>query len=366
MANKKSSNPILDAIVSTNSTHNSNVSTTNPLGVLQRSKSKSKSKSTKTSSTDSTVTSTPITADSFGDLSSYASSSSGGYGGSPIDLTDILNTYSNSAEAQKQTIRDTTAASIKALQDSEASQRASLTKALERFQEDTDKQRQQQQSSFNSSRADLEAQSYLANRQALQSAAARGLGGSGLQQLAQLQNLISTGNETSELAQSNTDTLNSLAQALSRQEEDTKTQLSELASNLATKIQDLNTSQANQLNEIDTNTASLMSQLQYQEAVRAQELAASASAANASSASTYAEAVREQQLEAQAAKADLETLVANEVENIKSSKKSTAKSTLKTAKENVNNMLANYRLPTSQYGASYLSQLESAYNKYFS
>jgi hypothetical protein len=353
MANKKSSNPILDAIVSTNSTHNSNVSTTNPLGVLQRSKSKSKSKSTKTSSTDSTVTSTPITADSFGDLSSYASSSSGGYGGSPIDLTDILNTYSNSAEAQKQTIRDTTAASIKALQDSEASQRASLTKALERFQEDTDKQRQQQQSSFNSSRADLEAQSYLANRQALQSAAARGLGGSGLQQLAQLQNLISTGNETSELAQSNTDTLNSLAQALSRQEEDTKTQY-------------LNTSQANQLNEIDTNTASLMSQLQYQEAVRAQELAASASAANASSASTYAEAVREQQLEAQAAKADLETLVANEVENIKSSKKSTAKSTLKTAKENVNNMLANYRLPTSQYGASYLSQLESAYNKYFS
>lgn len=239
-------------------------------------------------------------------------SSSKGYGGSSnsiggggasapavqdyaIDLSDILNSYTKSAEAQKQTIKDTTAATIKALQDSEASQRATLSKALDRFREDTAEERRLQQSNFNANRADLEAQAYLANRQALQSAAARGLGGSGLQQLSQLQNLINQGAETNTLAQSNTNALNALAQTLARKEEDTTTSLNDIANNLATQINNLNTAEKNQLNEIESNTASLQNQLKYQEAVRAQDartqaerFAANLAAQNASTASNWA------------------------------------------------------------------------------
>lgn len=211
-----------------------------------------------------------------------------------IDLSDILSSYTQASEAQKQTIKDTTAASIKALQDSEASQRSTLSKALERFQQDTAEERKLRQSNFNANRADLEAQAYMANRQAMQSAAARGIGGSGLQQLAQLQNLINQSAETSNLAQLNTDSLNALAESLARREEDTTTSLKDLASNLATQIQNLNTAQANQLNEIDANTASLQNQLKYQEAVRAQDartqaeqFAASLAAQNANTASNW-------------------------------------------------------------------------------
>ena len=303
----------------------------------------------------------PITADSF-ESSSSGGSGRGGYGGG-IDLTNILNTYSKSAEAQKQTIRDTTAASIKALQDSEASQRSTLTKALQRFQEDTAKERQQQQSNFNSIRADLEAQAYMANRQAMQSAASRGLGGSGLQQLAQLQNLINEGSETSNLAQSNTDALNSLAQALSRQEEDTKTALTDLANNLATKIGDLNTSQANKLNEIDANTANLMAQLQYQEATRAQELASSYAAANAG--------ITSNSDLASLTTSALDAIVGNAVDDISAAYAKKGKKGKAAASEAVTNARKEIRSTLTDaglsqaYGNTYLNQLNSSLSRYF-
>lgn len=227
----------------------------------------------------------------------YSESYSGGGGGggytvAPIDLSDILNSYKISAEAQKKTIadaaeaqrkilEDTLSSNIQSLKSSESTQRENLLTSLKRFQEDTAQSRKQQQSSFNSNRADLEAQAYMANRQALASAAARGLGGSGLQQLAQLQNLINQGTETSNLAKENTEALNSLAQALARQEQDTTTNLNTLSSKTQEQIQSLTSAQQAQLasllseatnkqNEIDANTASVANQLKYQEAVRAE------------------------------------------------------------------------------------------------
>lgn len=227
----------------------------------------------------------------------YSGSYSGGGGGggytvAPIDLSDILNSYKISAEAQKKTIadaaeaqrkilEDTLSSNIQSLKSSESTQRENLLTSLKRFQEDTAQSRKQQQSSFNSNRADLEAQAYMANRQALASAAARGLGGSGLQQLAQLQNLINQGTETSNLAKENTEALNSLAQALARQEQDTTTNLNTLSSKTQEQIQSLTSAQQAQLasllseatnkqNEIDANTASVANQLKYQEAVRAE------------------------------------------------------------------------------------------------
>lgn len=233
--------------------------------------------------------------------SSSGGSYSGGGGGASapvadnyaIDLSDILNTYTASAEAQKQSIMGVTSAQQKFYEDalkaaieelklSEKSQRETLSKSLERFQQDTAESRKQQQANFMSNRADLEAQAYLANRQALQSAASRGLGGSGLQQLAQLQNLINQSTATNELASDNTKALNALAEALARQEQDTTSALNDLASSTTQKINSMSTENQNKINtllseqkgklaEIDANTANTKAQLQYNENVRAQE-----------------------------------------------------------------------------------------------
>lgn len=191
----------------------------------------------------------------------------GGYGVNRIDLSDILATYDQSAASQKKT-----------LSDSAESQRQALLTSLKRFQEDTATARKQQQAAYNASRADLEAQAFMANRQAAQSAAARGIGGSGLQQLAQLQNIIGQSESTNQLAQSNTETLNELARALAQREED-----------VTKSTTDITRETANKLAEIDATTANLKEQLQYQEAVRyenaREQAAAAASAASASNAS---------------------------------------------------------------------------------
>lgn len=233
-----------------------------------------------------------------------------------IDLSDILAAYSQSADVQKQAISESTAArkqaladalasNIKTLETSESTQRENLLTSLKRFQEDTANARKQQQSNFNASRADLEAQAFMANRAATQSAAARGLGGSGLQQLAQLQNMINQSGEVNQLAAANTETLNALAQELARQEEDTTTNLNTLAKEIQNRKESLTTEQKNALNEllveegnrlkeIEANTTSLKEQLKYQEAVRAEnarmqaeQFAAEMQARNASIAAQY-------------------------------------------------------------------------------
>lgn len=209
-------------------------------------------------------------------LNSLNSGGGGGGGISipqPINLSDILNSYMQSAEAQKKTIND-----------SAASQKQTLLDSLKRFQEEAAKARQQQQNSYNASRADLEGQAFMANRQAAQNAAARGLGGSGLQQLAQIQNLINQSMATNELAQDNTTALQNIASTLSQKEEDTTNNINKILSEAANKV-----------NEIETNTANLKEQLKYQEAVRAEnarqaaeQAAASYRASNSSAASDYA------------------------------------------------------------------------------
>lgn len=208
-------------------------------------------------------------------LNSLASGGSGGGGTitpQRVDLTDILASYEQGAAAQRKTIED-----------SRESQRQSLLTSLKRFQDETAEARRQQRRSYNASRADLEGQAFMSNRQVAQSAAARGLGGSGLQQLAQLQNQINQGQATDKLAQSNTDVLKQLATAAQSKEEDTNTAL-----------QNLDTESANKIAAIEANNAQARANLQYQEAVRYEEarqqaeaLAAQLSASNASSANSY-------------------------------------------------------------------------------
>lgn len=329
-----------------------------------------------------------------------------------IDLSDILDAYTKSAEAQKRSIsdaaasqkkllEDTLAAKIKSLQTSESTQRENLLTSLKRYQEDTAKSRKQQQSSFNASRADLEAQAFMANRAAMQSAAARGLGGSGLQQLAQIQNMINQSGEVSDLALANTDALDALAQAYARQEQDTNTNISNLARDTQSQIDNLTTEQknnlsaliseeANKLNEIETNTTSLKEQLKYQEAVRAEnariqaeQFAAQLQAQNAATASNY-KLYAQQKQDAyndlvNSTISSLAGAVTNAANQMKTaSTSSTNKNPKKALAENNKNVraaydqavstLASLYAPTGlskNYLDEYMKQLDSYYGQYY-
>ena len=194
-------------------------------------------------------------------LGGGGSSSSGGGGGvaNRIDMTPYINSLKEGAAANKKTISDTYAA-----------QRNQLATQLKQYQENTATARRQAMDAYNSARADLEEQSYMNMRAAQQSAASRGLGGSGLQQLAQLSSQIESSNQTSDLSEQNTDTQNELTKALKDMEQQ-----------INTGINDLTTEERNKLTEIDTNTAQAIAQAQYQEEVRYQQALAEAAARNA-------------------------------------------------------------------------------------
>lgn len=371
-------------------------------------------------STDSLMEQAAAELNAASGVSGYSSSGGSGGGGVSvpntqpigIDLSDILAAYTASAEAQKKAVSDSVAAQKKMLEDnlaaqlktletSEASQRDALLTSLKRFQEDTAKARSQQQASFNANRADLEAQAFMANRAAVQSAASRGLGGSGLQQLAQLQNLINQSGEVNELATGNTEALNTLAQNLARQEQDTTTNINNIVKEMQNKKESLTTEQkntlsallseeVNNLNKIETNTTSLKEELKYQEAVRAEnarvqaeQFAAELQAQNASIAANQAMYNRQLQAEnkaiADSTISGLAAAVTDYSNLIKSaSNSSTKKNKAEALKENNSKVQAQYDAAISalasiyagsglsqSYLDTYRKQLDSVYSQYY-
>lgn len=190
---------------------------------------------------------------------SGSSSSGGGGVANRIDMTPYINSLKEGAAANKKTISD-----------KYTQERNRLSTQLKQYQENTATARRQAMDAYNSARADLEEQSYMNMRAAQQSAASRGLGGSGLQQLAQLSSQIESSNQTSDLSEQNTETQNDLTKALK-----------DMESQINTAISDANTNEKNELTQIDTNTAQAIAQAQYQEEVRFQNALAEAAARNA-------------------------------------------------------------------------------------
>lgn len=186
-------------------------------------------------------------------------SSSGGGVANRIDMTPYINALKEGAAANKKTISDTYSAD-----------RNLLAQQLKQYQENTATARRQAMDAYNSARADLEEQSYMNMRAAQQSAASRGLGGSGLQQLAQLSSQIESSNQTSNLSEQNTETQNELTKQLKDQE-----------SNINSQISNLINEERNKITEIDANVAQAIAQAQYQEEVRYQQALAEAAARNA-------------------------------------------------------------------------------------
>ena len=202
-------------------------------------------------------------------IKAYGGSSGGSGGGggggvaNRIDMTPYINSLREGAAANKKTISDRYAA-----------ERNRLSQQLKQYQENTATARRQAMDAYNSARADLEEDAYMNMRAAQQSAASRGLGGSGLQQLAQLSSQIESGKQTSDLSKQNTETQNELTKALKDVEEQ-----------INTAISDANTEERNQITQIDANVAQAIAEAQYNEDVRYQNALAEAAARNAAVAS---------------------------------------------------------------------------------
>ena len=182
-----------------------------------------------------------------GGSGSSSSSSGGGYAApNRIDIQPMIDAFTNAANARKNTLQTTA-----------NQQRSDLLNSIKRFQEDTARNQEIQRDAFNVSRADLEEAAFQADRANRISAAARGIGGSGLQQLSQLQTLMQQNNAISDLAGENTDVQMKLAENLARYEEDANTEIQNLMANLA-----------NSLSEIDASLGDQIANLRYTEDTR--------------------------------------------------------------------------------------------------
>lgn len=172
----------------------------------------------------------------YGDYYGDGSGGSGGYGGyvtPSLDISGLLAAYQAQADADRSTAKQTYDTT-----------RNDLLTSLKRFQEQNKKDVENQQRSFLSNQAALESALSQADRQNRISSAARGLSGSGLQQLAQLQNLMSQGQDISDLATDNSQKMDILRKALQEYQTDTDTKL-----NSALNIYN------NALNSIEANLA---------------------------------------------------------------------------------------------------------------
>lgn len=192
-------------------------------------------------------------------LKGQSSSSSGGKGtggliasanalieeaAKPVDLTGVKEAYKSLDDVYRQIAQsgETSAKSLydltkTNLESARNISRSDLLKSIERFREENNRNREAQRRDYLLGQAELEDARMEANRQSRISAASRGLSGSGLQQLAQLQNLLGQSQDISNLITANQDEMNSLKRALSQKEEDYNTGLSraEEAYNLGIK-----------------------------------------------------------------------------------------------------------------------------------
>ena len=135
--------------------------------------------------------------------------------------------------------------------------RSDLEKSIERFREQNALNVADQRKAYLSNQAALESARAEADRQSRIEAAARGLGGSGLQQLAQLQNLINQSQDISDLATENQSAVDKLRTALSQAEEDYNENKSNIETQRANDLRSLSNTleNARKAKEIGENEA---------------------------------------------------------------------------------------------------------------
>ena len=193
--------------------------------------------------------------------SGSSSSGSGGSGGYYINsMLEALKAGNQAAyDAQVQAARTANEQSLKNLSDAYNRYRedyttnkanlentynttaSNLLKSLQRFQDQNAADVKSQRQDFLTNQSALETARAEADRQLRIDAARRGLGGSGLQQLAQLQTLLSQGQEVSKLANANQESMDTLRKALTQEMEDYNDDLKEAQNLRDTSLSALDT-----------------------------------------------------------------------------------------------------------------------------
>ena len=247
----------------------------------------------------------------------------GGYSVMKADISGLLSAYDQQAESAKQ-----------AAETRYSNTRNDLLTSLKRFQEENARNVENQKTSYLTEQASLESAREQANRQNRISAAARGLGGSGLQQLAQLQNLIGQSEQVSRSAGTNQEAMDKLATLLRNYEEDSDTKMKQNEDERLNTINSIASTLAAQ-----KAAAIAQNEQNYVNAVNAAR--AQAAAARASGSSNNASA-RQAANAAAGALTMLQSNLKNEIKEASNMSKSELKNT---------------------YGSSDLSKVKSTINK---
>lgn len=172
----------------------------------------------------------------------YRSAASGGMTAYRPDVSGAINAYTQQANADKS-----------AAESNYNTTRNDLLSSLKRFQENNAKQQANQRQSYLTDQSSLDMAKQQANRQSRIGNAARGLGGSGLQKLAEIQNDLGMQGDESQLANQNQSILDALRTALSQETEDTNRKVNTAKSNYD-----------NQIRNIDANLAAQIAAINYQ------------------------------------------------------------------------------------------------------
>lgn len=366
-ANNNASNTLLASVAPVSSTTNNNTST-----LLRSVATPLQSYNTDFTNSDAYKT----LQSSLGSLNAAAN---------PIDLSGIIADYNKNNQATINTYNKALSDTINTLKTSNTQSRNDLLTSLKRFQEANAENMRMQQQDFNASRASLEDESFMNQRNTLANTSSRGLGGSGLQQLAQLQNRLAAGKNISTLAQKNQTAQDALRKALTQQQEDTTTNLSKLEANLANAITQAQNDTAAKINAANTANTNLINNLIYNEQVRQRNAQAQASSARAnlnSLLSNMKQGVTTLQGAQKSFANDLESTVnsylnskgKSSVEKLSSKQKNELSNNLSSLYnayvtrvggdlENYGNVAASYGLDNS-YTDTALSNLNQIYNRY--
>lgn len=229
------------------------------------------------------------------DYSTISSGSSGGSGGGLFSASAMLEALKagNQAayDAQVQAARTANEQSLKNLSDAYNRYRedyttnktnlentynttaSNLLKSLQRFQDQNAADVKSQRQDFLTNQSALETARAEADRQLRIDAARRGLGGSGLQQLAQLQTLLSQGQEVSKLANTNQESMDKLRKALTQEIEDYNDDLKEAQNLRDTSLSALDTELKRKGEDYKTNVENANNNLRDLIAKYAAELA---------------------------------------------------------------------------------------------
>lgn len=209
-------------------------------------------------------------------------SGGGGVSAQRINLDEAINALRGTAESKKALVRE-----------KESTARQTLLDYITKIQDQSAREKQRQIEQYGKTRSDIEEQSFMSQRAAASGASSRGLGGSGLQQLAQLQSQIAAGKETSEAAAKNTELQQELAKQLEAAQKEYTTQKLASERGEAAQLADIESELGQQI------SATRLAEAQRYEQARMQAQAASASAAAQASAQRMNLALAQMQSEAE-------------------------------------------------------------------